>query len=367
MSSMPLFIPVILLTAWNAVDEYTLHPNEIAAIDAALNESLTGVLTIDATYTFDQTLSPMVLKTAHWEPFPQSTHRWTKSATKESFSMATTTGRPHYRSEWVFDGRTTYTTQFDDHEIDTITGFLVEHYAPTKRLLEHNWLTRMIGLRTDYRAGGLLSYWQESRRTSQLSATKLGHKLDLDLGTFRDAGVLHKISLVVDPEHDYRIDSWRLTGEPVEYAGKTIADETTCQLEDFRLIGNGIGDQRREFPHRGRFTSPFATMVITVTEVRLNQPISDVHFAIRRLPPGTRYDDILEPGQPPQMKLVGNEAAVTDQIAGTNEPAQPEQGDATRTGTTFNATPPLSRATDYWLFGGLVLCGIAAALRWKLR
>jgi hypothetical protein len=348
-------LAAILLSSLLAQGE-PVGADEIRAIGAALEEFYSSIQSIEVTYTDISESDPLWKKATQTQDFPPSTIHWCLGNGKQRFSRR----GAGFRSEWMSNGDRTYVTGFLDD--DTIRGVSIEPAPPSRELLHDNYFAKLLGLLDDYRQEGLLAYWKNAASRSAISGTATREGVELSLGEFTNSDMPYTLFIVVSPEHNYRIRSWRIESRRITTVkGKPVPDFIRYEVDEFQLAPSEDGGPLIWIPVKGRRTCSIGTNTLKVESVRLNHSVSNDQFVWQPPPFGTRISEIETVGKPPKSYLMGGEAAEERRLAEITDAARKEVDRLMSEGVRFDASPQPASYVRYWVVAGVVLIVVALA------
>lgn len=185
----------------------------------------------------------------------------------------------HLLGKTVFDGATTRSWRYDQNsgqqiQFDQYPG--LPSWEESLGLRNLGIILGFVGGENEPRLG---RYVEIARKNNTLTGSRTERGVEISLGPQKVNKAYYTITIVVDPQHDYRMTSCKYVGEPILLPdGSKRSDIHSYAIEKFQSVTDEASNTKVWFPVRGHYQNGFGTFRVEVDAVRINPPIPDESF-----------------------------------------------------------------------------------------
>ncbi len=255
-------------------------PEELQRAVAALEKSLTPPTSLEVQFREYYDWLPEEAKQDYAKNQPAARLCVAQYKPNRLFATSALIKDPtHLLGKTVFDGTHTRSWQHDNN-LGQLSPVRINLGPPSwgvgLGLRNLGLILGFVGGENEPRLG---RYVEIAKKNQTLTGTRTERGLEISFGPQKVNKEFYTIMVVVDPEHDYRMTSWKQVGEAKLLPdGSKYSDIHSFAIEKFQSLNDEASTTKVWFPVRGHYQNGFGTFRVEVDSVRINPPIPDERF-----------------------------------------------------------------------------------------
>jgi hypothetical protein len=349
-------VSAMILSVVLAADGEPLSADELKVAVAALEESRSRLQSFEVKYRMRQEVAPDVESRGAEAPSGEFKCEWHWRMGQAHFLRV----GPNSRKEWWYDGEKSYSWVFKRGDAPKLDRVLIYHWR-AEQAVNYD-LALVSGFGGPFFDGGVAALANNALRSDALSGKMVNQQWELALGKHDVNRVDYDVTLVLDPQHDFRLVFWEIANRD-----HSVPDIHRYIIDEFQSAVDEADGSAIWYPLRAHIVQPIHITWLEVGRPSINLNLPDSRFTPPEMPFGTRVEEYLNPGESPKVYLVGGEDAEEQRLAALVAIARKEQERVELEGVAFDATQPSGSKPLFWIgIGGiLLLCG--GVLHWRRR